>query len=166
MEQTERKGPIWAPWRIEYILQEKEDDCIFCVKRDEKKFEDELILYRGNLTMVVMNLYPYTNGHLLIAPCRHVANIEELTGDELNDIIRILQKSVEALKKAMVTDGINIGMNLGKVAGAGVEEHLHFHVVPRWLGDVNFMPIMSGATVIPEHLKATYNKLKEFFKKF
>ncbi|MDY6861790.1 MAG: HIT domain-containing protein [Thermodesulfobacteriota bacterium] len=166
MKQQERKGPLWAPWRIEYILQEKDDECIFCVKREEKQFEDELILYRGNLTMVVMNLYPYTNGHLLVAPLRHIANFEELTRDEVDDVGIKLQKAVDVLKKTMRPEGFNIGMNLGRVAGAGVEEHLHFHIVPRWLGDINFMPIMSGATVIPEHLKVTYYKLKELFKDF
>lgn len=151
---------MWAPWRIEYILDKKEEGCIFCKALTP---EGNLTLYAGRTTMVVMNKYPYINGHLLVAPVRHLSGLAELRQEEMLDLMTKMDKSVQILKKAMGPDGFNIGLNLGKVAGAGVEEHLHFHIIPRWHGDVNALTVLADVRVIPEHLEATYRSLKPYY---
>jgi ATP adenylyltransferase len=151
---------LWAPWRIDYILGEKEDSCIFCMAMEE---QDNLTLYKGDVTMVLMNKFPYINGHLLVAPVKHVSGLDMLDKDEKRDLLVTVDASVEILKKVMSPDGFNIGINLGKVAGAGVEEHLHFHIVPRWFGDTNALTVLADVRVIPEHLEATYGNLKPHF---
>ena len=151
---------MWAPWRIEYILTNKKARCIFCDALSESA---ELTLYKGDVTMVVMNKFPYINGHLLVAPIRHVSTLHEMVKDELGELLSTVEQSVGILKKVMNPDGFNIGLNLGKVAGAGLEEHLHFHIVPRWFGDTNSMTIFAEVRVIPEHLQRTYNNLKPYF---
>jgi ATP adenylyltransferase len=153
---------MWAPWRMKYILSEKEDICIFC---DALSENDDLTLYKGNITMVMMNKYPYINGHLLVAPIRHLSSMHELQNDEMGELLATVAKSVAILKKVMNPDGFNIGLNLGKVAGAGVEEHLHFHIVPRWFGDVNALTVFGEVRVIPEHIMSTYHNLKPHFDK-
>ena len=151
---------MWAPWRMEYIISEKEKGCIFC---DALSFNDDLTLYKGNDTMVMMNKFPYINGHLLVAPIRHISALDELNKYEMGELLSTVDQSVDILKRAMHPDGFNVGLNLGKVAGAGVEEHLHFHIVPRWFGDTNALTVFAEVRVIPEHIKATYNKLKPSF---
>ena len=153
---------MWAPWRMEYILGDKEDGCIFCKALAE---QDNLTLYKGNMTMVVMNKFPYINGHLLVATTRHISTLNQLSKEEMGDLLETVEQSVGILKKVMSPDGFNIGLNLGKVAGAGVEEHLHFHIVPRWFGDTNALTVFADVRVIPEHLLATYNNLKPYFDK-
>jgi ATP adenylyltransferase len=153
---------MWAPWRMEYILGEKEKGCIFCRALSD---QGNLILYKGKVTMVVMNKYPYINGHLLVAPTRHLSLLEQLSKNEMGDLLETVEKSVGILKKVMNPDGFNVGLNLGKVAGAGVEEHLHFHIVPRWFGDTNALTVFADVRVIPEHLQATCNNLKPYFDK-
>jgi ATP adenylyltransferase len=150
---------------MEYILGKREPYCIFCPEGDGLSDEERLILYRGDLTMVMMNKYPYNNGHLLVAPWRHVASIEDLTEEEMTDIMRMVRECVQILRKVMRPDGFNVGLNLGAAAGAGVESHLHFHVVPRWEGDTNFMTVFADVRSIPEHLRQTYAKLLPYFKK-
>ncbi len=151
---------MWAPWRMEYILAEKEDQCIFC---DALSQNDDLTLYKGPDTLVMMNKFPYINGHLLVAPIRHLSGLDQLSKHEMGEILATVDRSVEILKQVMNPDGFNVGLNLGKVAGAGVEEHLHFHIVPRWLGDTNALTVFADVRVIPEHLKATYDNLKPHF---
>lgn len=151
---------IWAPWRMEYVLGEKERGCIFCDKPKEDKDSDNLILYRGAKNFAILNSYPYNPGHLMVAPYRHIAQLEELSPEELYEHFAMVAKSVKALKEALHPDGFNIGLNLGKVAGAGVEGHVHTHIVPRWQGDTNFMPVIAATRVIPEALAATYSKLQ------
>jgi len=151
---------LWAPWRMEYILGDKEDSCIFCDALGKK---DHLTLYKGKTTLVVMNKFPYINGHLLVAPVRHIAALDQLEPMEMKDLLITVQKSIDILKQQMTPDGFNVGLNLGRVAGAGVEEHLHFHIVPRWFGDVNALAVFADLRVIPEHLQATCQKLKPFF---
>ena len=151
---------LWAPWRMEYILGEKELECIFCLALSQ---QGDLTLYKGSLSMVTMNRYPYINGHLLVAPNRHIAALEDLTLEEMGDLLRTVKDSIEILRKVMNPDGFNVGLNLGEVAGAGVEQHLHFHVVPRWHGDTNAMTVFADVRVVPEHLKATYVNLKPHF---
>jgi ATP adenylyltransferase len=157
---------LWAPWRMGYILAEnKADGCIFCPGTDRSADEDRLILHVGPRTMVVMNRFPYNNGHLLVAPVRHVSSLERLNQDETLGLLLMVRKSVEILKQIMKPDGFNVGLNLGHVAGAGMENHMHFHVVPRWKGDTNFMTVIEDVRVIPEHIKATYAKLVPLFQK-
>ncbi len=157
---------LWAPWRMEYILSDnKKPDCIFCT--DDKRGDDEerLILYVGKKSMVMMNKYPYVNGHLLVAPVRHSHGLDMLHDEERLDLINMVESSIEILKKEFKPEGFNVGLNLGKVAGAGVEEHMHFHIVPRWHGDSNFMTVLADVRIIPEHIRETYMKLRPYFKK-
>ncbi len=151
---------LWAPWRIEYIKSEKESGCVFC---HALTIHDELTLYKGDTTLVVMNKYPYINGHLLVAPIRHLSRLDELSRNEMRDIMVTVEKAIHIEKEIMKPDGFNVGLNLGKVAGAGIEEHLHFHIVPRWFGDTNALTVFADIRVIPEHLKATFDSLKPFF---
>lgn len=151
---------VWAPWRIEYILSEKEESCIFC---DALSKNDDLTLFKGEITMAMMNKYPYINGHILVAPVRHLSALDQLNSEETQSLLITVEKSVGIIKKAMNPDGFNVGLNLGKVAGAGVEEHLHFHIVPRWFGDTNALTVFADVRVIPEHLQTTYNNLKVYF---
>ncbi len=151
---------MWAPWRIEYILAEKEDSCVFC---DAQGAKDDLTLFKGSDTLVVMNKFPYINGHILVAPVRHVSGLDQLCKKEMGELLATVQRSVDILKKVMKPDGFNVGLNLGKVAGAGVEEHLHFHIVPRWFGDTNALTVFADVRVIPEHLQKTFNNLKPYF---
>ena len=150
---------VWAPWRIEYILSEKPDYCIFCDAFKRKDDAKTFILYRGNKSFVIMNAFPYNNGHLLVIPIQHLSCPTELDNDTASEIHSLTQESIKILRSVLKTDGFNIGINLGKVAGAGVEEHLHTHIVPRWNGDTNFMPVTGETKVFPEYLKATYDKL-------
>lgn len=156
---------LWAPWRIEYILGRRESRCIFCPEGHGLSDEDRLILRRDALTMVMMNKFPYNNGHLLVAPLRHVSGLEQLTEEETREIMRWVTKSTVILRKIMRPDGFNVGLNLGREAGAGFEEHLHFHIVPRWRGDTNFMAVLEDIRSIPEHIKQTYSRLLPNFKK-
>jgi ATP adenylyltransferase len=156
---------LWAPWRMEYILGKREPYCIFCPEGDGHTDEERLILHRGRLVMVMMNKFPYNNGHLLIAPWRHVAGLDELEVDEMTHTMQWLQITIRIIKQIMHPDGFNVGLNLGNAAGAGVEAHLHVHVVPRWQGDTNFLTVFGDVRSIPEHLKQTYEKLLPYFKK-
>lgn len=154
---------LWAPWRIEYILGKREPYCIFCPEGDGLSDEERLILHRGRLCMVMMNKYPYNNGHLLVAPWRHVSRLDDLTREEMLQMMQWVRTCTLILERVMHPDGFNIGLNLGSAAGAGVEDHLHYHVVPRWQGDTNFLMVLSDVRSIPEHLKQTYAKLSQHF---
>ena len=153
---------MWAPWRMEYILNDKEERCIFCEALNN---QDELTLFKGEITMVTMNKFPYINGHLLVAPRRHIAALDQLDKSEMGGLLATVEQSVGVLKTAMKPDGFNVGLNLGRVAGAGVEEHLHFHIVPRWFGDTNALTVFGEVRVVPEHIKATFHNLKPYFDK-
>lgn len=155
---------IFAPWRIRYVLGPKEQGCIFCNYPKENRDKENLILHRGEKNFVIMNRYPYNPGHLLIAPYRHVGDITDLTSDELLDIMEQVRSCEEVVRKVMEPDGFNIGINVGSVAGAGMEDHLHAHMVPRWDGDTSFMPLFGDVQVVPEALQETYDKLKQEFK--
>ena len=154
---------LFAPWRIEYILGPKPDECVFCIKDILDQDEERLILWRGEFCFVVMNKFPYSSGHIMVTPYRHVYSLDELAPDELNEMMLVMSQCVTILKKVFNPHGINIGLNIGEAAGAGIEEHLHFHLVPRWKGDHSFMALFSETNVIPEHLAATYKKLKPHF---
>ncbi len=155
---------LWAPWRMEYILSEKPEGCIFCDKPAQNEDRKNLILYRGASCFVIMNYYPYNNGHLMIVPYRHVSALEDLTEKERNEMMAVLSHSGKILKKVMQPEGLNIGMNLGKTAGAGIDDHLHFHIVPRWNGDTNFMPVFGHTKVLPQGLVESWEELKPGFK--
>lgn len=158
---------LWAPWRMEYILDEnKHKSCLFCDMLGEGRTKDKknLILYRGKHCFVLLNRYPYNSGHLMVLPYIHTPTFDGLSDKVLLDFIKTVDKSVSILKKVLRPDGFNMGLNFGKVAGAGLEQHMHLHVVPRWTGDTDSMPIISETRVMPEHLKKTYSKLKSFFK--
>ena len=154
---------IWAPWRIEYIEMEKPKGCILCDKPKENNDALNYILYRGDKNFVIMNTYPYNPGHLLIAPYRHIANLEELNDEELYEHWQIISRSLKVLRQVFNPGGFNIGINLGKAAGAGIEEHVHTHIVPRWYADTNFMPVLANIRVLPQALAETYEKLKGKF---
>lgn len=155
---------LWAPWRIDYIKGEKPPGCILCDKPKEKKDRLNLILHRGEHGFVMMNLYPYNNGHLMISPYRHVNTLEDLSDEVLSNLMQLIKKSIGALRKSFHPEGNNVGLNLGKAAGAGIDDHLHFHVVPRWGGDTNFMTVVPEIRVIPEDIASTYRQLKPHFK--
>jgi ATP adenylyltransferase len=158
---------LWAPWRMEYILSDqKESGCIFCPGSDRNEDKERLILYMGERSVVIMNRFPYINGHLLVAPIRHVPDLKSLSDDDTLEVMQVVRGSVEILRHVMKADGFNVGLNLGKVAGAGVEEHIHFHIVPRWNGDTNYMTVTGDVRVIPEHIRDTYRKLLPHFEKF
>lgn len=159
---------IWAPWRMEYIdgnNKEGDGGCIFCVQGETGHDVDRLILHRSSNSFVIMNRYPYTNGHLLVCPYRHTADIQSLTDEEMLDLFRTVQLACGVLKETIFPQGINLGMNMGKIAGAGVDEHLHIHLVPRWSGDTNFMSVIADARVVPESLEKTYSRLLSHFLK-
>jgi ATP adenylyltransferase len=158
-------GPerLWAPWRMEYIgsaSSEEEQGCIFCELPAKNDDEATYILARQEHSFAILNKFPYNSGHLMVAPFRHVGTLKDLKDDESLDMAKLLGRCVEALKEAMQPDGFNLGMNLGQVAGAGIPDHVHWHVVPRWSGDTNFMPIVSETKVLPELLRETYEKLR------
>lgn len=156
--------PLWAPWRMEYILGAKPDACVLCLPTDDlSQDEERRVLYRGKTAFVIMNKFPYNNGHLMVAPFRHTMDLPLLTHEESTEIMSLLQVCTSILRKQFSPQGINIGLNLGEAAGAGIRDHLHFHLVPRWNGDSSFMAVMSETRVIPEHLAATYAKLKPLF---
>lgn len=154
---------LWAPWRIDYIVNKKPSTCIFCVSSDYEHDREKLILYRTDLSLVMLNRYPYNNGHLMIAPFRHTADLNELSDAEMLDLFATLRLSRNVLEKIASPQGFNIGINLGKAAGAGVDEHLHIHIVPRWNGDTNFMSVIGDNRVMPENLRSTYEKLSPGF---
>lgn len=154
---------LWAPWRLEYIVGEKIDGCIFCVFPQEDDDRKNRILARGNHAFVIMNTFPYSNGHLLIVPYRHTGDLSDLTSDESLEMMQLVQKSLLVLKQAFNPDGFNVGVNQGTAAGAGIADHIHMHIVPRWNGDTNFMPVFADIKVIPEALETSYDKLKTIF---
>jgi ATP adenylyltransferase len=147
--------PLWAPWRIEYITAPKSEGCVFCNPAPSHVIE------RGERCFVLLNAFPYAPGHLMVAPSRHVAELQQLEDPELLELMRLARRAVAALGAAMGPDGFNLGANLGEVAGAGIAGHLHLHVVPRWLGDTNFMPLLADTHVIPQALEATRAVLLE-----
>jgi len=153
---------IWAPWRGRYISSPKSGSCPFCDAQDNAN--ESHLLYSDTLSTVILNKYPYTGGHVLISPLRHIAELEELSADESANLFSLARASVSALKAAFNPNGFNIGMNLGSSAGAGIADHLHLHVVPRWDGDTNFMPVLAETKVLSAHLDETYKILKPLFK--
>jgi len=156
---------IWAPWRIEYITNPKEKGCIFCKFPKEQNDREQFILHRGKTCFIIMNYYPYNNGHLMIAPYLHTSDLSNLDDQTKIEMFDLIDLSIKALKAKLNAEGFNIGINLGQVAGAGVKDHLHIHIVPRWQGDTNFMPVLGNSKVICQELHETWEALKEYFEK-
>ena len=154
---------LWAPWRLEYIKTavKEPDGCFLCEALSAENVRENLLLYRGEAAFVVMNLYPYNNGHLLVAPNRHVGEIHDLSSEELLAVNELTRTALKWLDRAYSPHGYNVGLNLGRAAGAGLPGHLHYHIVPRWDGDVNFMPVLGYTKVVSEGLQASYDKLRE-----
>lgn len=152
---------LWAPWRLEYIENaDRLDGCFLCTFPAEQRDEERLILARSQGAFLILNAYPYANGHLMVAPFRHTGDLGSLTTDEVLDLWTLVTRGIEALRKAYNPHGFNIGVNLGRVAGAGLEDHVHVHIVPRWNGDTNFMPVLADVRIMPASLQATYRRLK------
>jgi len=153
---------IWSPWRYDYIASSgnKSPSCVFCIGEDRSRDPERLILFRGAHNFIILNLFPYTSGHLMVAPYEHLDMITDAKPDQTSEMMDLSKRSIGALQKIYRPEGFNLGMNLGHCAGAGIREHFHLHVVPRWIGDANFMTITGETRVLPEELKTTYEKLK------
>ncbi len=157
---------IWAPDRFKYVKdgsKDIEEECIFCAKQAEEDDEANLIVHRGESSFVILNLYPYTNGHLMVSPYEHVARLQDIAPETTAEMMALAQRSMERLEDVYEPHGFNVGLNQGRVAGAGVEHHIHLHVVPRWGGDTNFMPVIADTKVMPQTLEQSYEALKGAF---
>ena len=157
---------IWAPWRLEYVkdaAKDIEEECIFCAKPAEDDDEANLIVHRGERCFVIFNLFPYTNGHLMVAPYEHVGALQDLDADTVAEIMALAQKAMRRLEEVYSPQGYNVGFNQGRIAGAGFENHIHMHVVPRWGGDTNFMPVLADTRVMPQSLEQSYEALHGAF---
>ncbi len=150
---------LWAPWRLQYITSPPRGACIFCTLPREGRDRDHRILVQGRRVFAILNTFPYNPGHLMVVPHRHVARLGELGDDEGLELLHLTTAAMEALEEVYHPEGFNVGLNLGRAAGAGIEDHLHVHVVPRWVGDTNFMPVLGEVKVLPEDLTATYDRL-------
>jgi ATP adenylyltransferase len=157
---------IWAPWRLEYVKDASKDsaqECIFCVKPQQDDDEANLIVHRGEHCFVILNRFPYTDGHLMVAPYEHVASLPELGEGTVGEMMALTQRAMTVLEGVYEPHGYNVGFNQGRVAGAGVEHHIHMHVVPRWGGDTNFMPVLADTRVMPQSLSDSYRALRGSF---
>jgi len=150
---------LWAPWRLEYIKAPSKDKCVICEISASDEDIKNYVIKRGKLCFSFLNIYPYINGHIMVAPYRHVAKFNDLKQDEVLEIIQLVRCAQEKVRQTMNPEGFNVGFNEGKAAGAGIHEHIHLHVVPRWVGDTNFMPVTSDTKVISESLDSVYKKL-------
>ena len=154
---------LWAPWRLQYVTQDKPGGCIFCDKPLQGDDRAAYIVHRGELAYVILNAYPYNNGHVMVAPFAHISEFEGLPPETLREMMDLAQRCTRALKLVFHPDGLNLGFNLGAAAGAGIKDHLHLHLVPRWSGDTNFMPVLADVRVIPQSLGQSYEQLAEAF---
>jgi ATP adenylyltransferase len=155
---------LWAPWRMEYITEEPRPGCLFCRVIENPDDKDaELVVSRPHGALVILNKFPYNSGHAMVAPIKHTANLEDLDDAETTDLTRALKRTVTVLKATLKPEGFNIGANIGRVAGAGIPDHVHLHVVPRWNGDTNFMPVVADVKVVNEYVRQTAEKLRAAF---
>jgi ATP adenylyltransferase len=154
---------LWAPWRLDYIKGPKSDACIFCAAVEDDRDAERYVVARGERCFVMLNAYPYNNGHLMVSPVAHVPSIEELPDEALLELMHLTQRSLEVLREAYSPEGFNVGINQGKVAGAGFDDHVHLHVVPRWGADTNFMPVIANTRVLPQSLDDSCELLSKLF---
>jgi ATP adenylyltransferase len=156
---------VWSPWRYDYIASAGKTPplCVFCIGEDSSSDADRLVTYRGVHNFVILNLFPYTSGHFMVAPYAHMSRFEEAVAPQITEMMELAQRGMRALTALYKPEGFNMGMNLGQCAGAGIREHFHLHVVPRWIGDANFMSIIGETRVLPEDLRVTYRRFKEAF---
>jgi ATP adenylyltransferase len=154
---------LWAPWRLEYIQGPKPDECIFCAAVADDDDRERLVVARGERCFVMLNAFPYNSGHLMVSPHDHVGSIEDLSDDVSLELMNMTQRSLAALRRAYSPEGFNLGINQGKIAGAGFDDHVHLHVVPRWAADTNFMPVIASTRVLPQSLEDSYATLSEAF---
>ena len=154
---------MWAPWRLDYIKGPKPDECVFCAKPREDDDEASYVLHRGEACFVILNAYPYNNGHAMVAPYEHVGSLEDLDEPALLELMTLTQRLLGALREVYAPEGFNVGVNLGEAAGAGVKDHVHLHVVPRWAGDTNFMPVIGDTRVLPQSLDDSFRALRTAF---
>ena len=151
---------MWAPWRIKYVSKPKDKKCILCRAAKNKKLDKKLfVILRGKYSFSVLNIYPYNNGHFMVSPYRHVKNLEQLKKEEILDLYEVIKRTKRLTDKVLKPEGYNLGVNLGRVGGAGIDGHTHIHVVPRWQGDTNFMPVIHNTKVISQSLTDLYSKL-------
>ncbi len=151
---------LWSPWRLEYLTAPKSGECVFCHAAQSSNDRENLVLLRDERCFMILNRFPYNNGHFMVVPYDHVPTLENLDAETLTNMMLLLNRGLAALRAAMSPQGFNIGANLGHAAGAGIEEHVHLHAVPRWVGDTNFMPIIGNMRVVPETWQMTYDSLK------
>lgn len=165
MDSDPHHRPLWAPWRIDYILRDKEGNdpgCFLCDKaNDPANDEANGVVARGECCYVLLNTYPYNSGHVMIAPYRHISRLDDLNADERTEMMDLLARAQDTLTRAMEPEGFNMGCNIGKAAGAAIEDHLHWHLVPRWCGDTNFMPVLADVDCVPQALEATTRLLRD-----
>ena len=154
---------LWAPWRFSYVTKAKPQGCVLCAKPAEGNDEDALIVHRGELAYVVLNLFPYNAGHLMVVPFRHVGDFTEVTPEESAEMQRLLELSMRVLRQQMNPEGFNLGLNLGAAGGAGIVDHLHWQLVPRWQGDTNFMPVLAETKVMPMHMAEIWQSVHDGF---
>jgi len=155
---------LWSPWRYQYLRKEAEPDCFFCTAAAENRDAENLIVHRGKYNLVILNRYPYTSGHLMVAPYEHVATLGAARAETLAEMMALVRTAEAALGAAYTPKGFNLGMNIGEAAGAGVAGHIHMHVLPRWSGDVNFMTTVGETRIIPEELSVTLEKVTKAFR--
>lgn len=157
---------LWAPWRMDYILGPKGKGCLFCrvFRQGSKKAKPNLVLAFRRRTLIMMNKYPYNNGHVMVVPETHARRLAELGGREMDDLFEAVREAEEMLFACFESDGLNIGLNIGAAAGAGIDEHLHVHLVPRWVGDTSFMTSLGEVRTVPQHISETYDMLRDFMK--
>ena len=154
---------LWTPWRLDYILSKKQPGCVLCDKIHDDPANDaaNYVLYRGGYSCIILNMYPYNSGHLMVVPYEHLSDFTKLSPEALSDMAQLTQRAIGLLGAVLKPEGYNLGMNVGKVAGAGIDDHLHQHIVPRWAGDTNYMPVVAQTRTIPDLLEGTYAKLRE-----
>ena len=151
---------LWSPWRLEYLMEPKAEGCIFCHAAESDHDRENLVLLRGERAFLILNRFPYNNGHFMVVPYSHVPSLEDLDESALSEMMLLLNRGLGALRAIMSPDGFNVGANLGQVAGAGIEDHVHLHAVPRWAGDTNFMPVVGDMRVVPQTWMQTYDDLQ------
>jgi len=163
MMEPMNERPLWAPWRIEYITGPKGNGCVFCAAASSDTEHSSLVVERGQRCYTVLNAFPYAPGHLMVVPNRHVAGLDHLSDEEALELMQLARRAITVLNDVMAPGGFNVGVNIGAIAGAGISDHLHLHVVPRWQGDTNFMPVLADTRVMPQALEATRDVLVTSF---